>query len=187
MAERPLEKQNWYERFVESYGPNFRIEINNPTMGYGGPDVYKMYGITHKEGCKGSIGLDEAGMVKINSDRSIEMVAGETASPKGIDIFIQSRKGNIEIDACRNGSVRISGKGIIIESIGDLTLASTGGDVNINGNKINLNSKIGAEIQGLTGNMVPVEKQLLMRVFSGITVGGVGVDVLMGALGLIRQ
>ena len=187
MAERPLEKQNWYERFVESYGPNFRIDINNPTMGYGGSDVYRMYGITHKEGFKGSIGLDEAGMLKINSDRSIEMVAGETASSKGIDIFIQARKGNVEIDANRNGSVRISGKGIIIESIGDLTLASTGGDVNINGNKINLNPKIGADIQGLSGNLVPLEKQLLMRVFSGVTIGGVGVDILMAALGLVRQ
>lgn len=187
MAERPLQKQNWYERFVESYGPNFRIEINNPTMGLGGSDVYKMYGITHNESLKSSIGFDEAGMLKINSDRSIEMVAGETASPKGIDIFIQSRKGNIEIDANRNGSVRISGKGIIIESIGDLTLASSGGDVNINGNRINLNPKIGADIQGLDGDLVPVEKQLLMRVFSGITIGGVGVDVLMAALGLFRK
>jgi len=187
MAERPAEKQNWYERFVETYGPNYRMEINNPKMGLGGSDVYRLYGITHKEGCKGSIGLDEAGMLKLNSDRAIEMVAGETASSKGIDIFIQSRKGNVEIDACRNGSVRISGKGIIIESIGDLTLASTGGDVNINGNRINLNPKIGADIQGLDGDLVPVEKQLLMRVFSGITIGGVGVDVLMNALGLFRK
>lgn len=185
MAERPLKKQNWYERFRESLGPNFSMEVCNPTMGYGGPDVYRMYGITHKDGCRASIGLDEAGLLKINSDRSIEIVAGEKNEADGIDIVIQSRKGNVEIDS-DGASIRISGKHIILSSDGDLTLDAKG-DLNLNGNKINLNPKIGAEIQGLTGNMVPVEKQLLMRVFRGITIGGVGMDVLMGALGLIRQ
>ena len=185
MAERPLKKQNWYERFVESYGPNFRIEINNPTMGYGGPDVYRMYGITHKEGCGASIGLDEAGLLKINSDRSIEIVAGERNEADGIDIVIQSRKGNVEIDS-DGASIRISGKHIILSSDGDLTLDAKG-DLNLNGNHINLNPKVGADIQGLSGNLVPPEKQLLMRVFRGITIGGVGVDVLMTALGLFRK
>jgi len=44
MAER--QNQNWYQRFVESYGPNFRIDINNPQMGYGGTNVYDIYGVT---------------------------------------------------------------------------------------------------------------------------------------------
>lgn len=185
MAERPLKKQNWYERFRESLGPNFSMEVCNPTMGYGGPDVYRLYGITHKEGCGASIGLDEAGLLKINSDRSIEIVAGEKNEADGIDIFIQSRKGSVEIDS-DGAAIRISGKHIILSSDGDLTLDAKG-DLNLNGNHINLNSKISADIQGLSGNAVPIDKQLLMRVFRGITIGGVGVDELMTALGLFRK
>jgi len=72
-----------------------------------------------------------------------------------------------------------------MKSDGDLTLEASN-EMNLNASKINLNPKVGAEIQGLTGNLVPPEKQLLMRVFSGITVGGVGVDLLLGALGYNR-
>lgn len=185
MAERPSEKQNWYARFVESYGPNFRIEISNPQMGLGGEDVYRMYGIT-KDNKKSSIGLDQSGKLKINSDVSIEMVAGEEGQDKGEDILIHSRRGNVTITTSRNGTVRVSGAHIILDSAGDLTLQASN-ELNLNASKINLNPKVGAEIQGLTGNLVPVEKQLLMRVFRGITIGGVGVDVLMAALGLFRK
>ena len=183
MAERP--NQDWYARFVESYGPTFRIDINNPQMGYGGADVYRMYGVT-KDNKKSSIGLDQNGKLKINSDASIEIVAGEEGQDKGEDILLHSRRGNVTITTSRNGTVRVSGAHIIVDSAGDLTLQASN-EINLNGSKINLNPKVGAEIQGLTGNLVPVEKQLLMRVFSGITIGGVGVDVLMTALGLLSR
>ena len=185
MAERPIDKQNWYQRFVESYGPSFRVDVNNPQMGYGGEDIYRMYGIT-KDDKKFSVGTDQNCKLKLNSDVSIEICAGEEGQDKGEDISIISRRGNISLTACRNGTIKIKGSHIILDSDGDLDLQAAN-EVNINGSKINLNPKIGAEIQGLDGNLVPVEKQLLMRVFSGITIGGVGVDVLMTALGLNRQ
>jgi len=183
MAERP--NQDWFTRFVESYGPTYRIDINNPQMGYGGPDVYRMYGVT-KDNKKSSIGLDQNGKLKINSDVSIEIVAGEEGQDKGEDILLHSRRGNVTITTARNGTVRVSGAHIIVDSAGDLTLQASN-EMNLNASKINLNPKVGAEIQGLSGNLVPVEKQLLMRVFKGITIGGVGVDVLMAALGLFRK
>lgn len=183
MAERP--NQDWFTRFVESYGPTYRIDINNPQMGYGGPDVYRMYGVT-KDNKKSSIGLDQNGKLKINSDVSIEIVAGEEGQDKGEDILLHSRRGNVTITTSRNGTVRVSGAHIIVDSAGDLTLQASN-EMNLNASKINLNPKVGAEIQGLTGNLTPVEKQLLMRVFSGITIGGVGVDVLMTALGLLSR
>jgi len=183
MAERP--NQDWFTRFVESYGPTYRIDINNPQMGYGGPDVYRMYGVT-KDNKKSSIGLDQNGKLKINSDVSIEIVAGEEGQDKGEDILLHSRRGNVTITTSRNGTVRVSGAHIIVDSAGDLTLQASN-EMNLNASKINLNPKVGAEVQGLTGNLVPVEKQLLTRVFKGITIGGVGVDVLMNALGLFRK
>ena len=44
MAERP--NQKWGDRQLESLGANFRRDVNNPTMGCGGADVYRFYGVT---------------------------------------------------------------------------------------------------------------------------------------------
>ena len=182
MAERP--NQNWNNRQVESLGANFRRDTNNPTMGCGGADVYRFYGVTDDDK-KSSIGLDQSGKLKVNSDVSIEIVAGEEGQDKGEDIIVHSRRGNVSITANRNGTIKISGAHIIMKSDGDLTLEASN-EMNLNASKINLHPKVGAEIQGLTGNLVQPEKQLLMRVFSGITIGGVGVDLLLGALGYNR-
>lgn len=185
MAERPIDKQNWYSRFVESYGPSFRVDVNNPQMGYGGEDVYRLYGIT-KDNKKFSVGTDQNCKLKLNSDVSIEICAGEEGQDKGEDIAIISRRGNISLTACRNGTIKIKGSHIILDSDGDLDIKAEN-EVNISGTNINLNPKVGADVQGLDGNLVPVEKQFTMRVFRGITIGGVGVDVLMTALGLFRK
>lgn len=184
MAERPSEKQNWYGRFVESYGPTFRIDIGNPQMGYGGEDVYRMYGIT-KDNKKASIGLDQSGKLKINSDVSIEMVAGEMAGNKGEDILIHSRRGNVTITADRNGTIRIMGSNIAIESTGDLDIKAAN-ELNVDAHKLNLNVN-GADAQGMSGNMIPFEKQFITRVFKGITVGGIGLDIIATALGLLSR
>ena len=169
MAERPLEKQNWYRHFVESYGPTFRIDIGNPQMGYGGADVYTMYGVTDQDK-KSSIGFDQNGKLKINSDVSIELVAGEFNGDKSEDILIHSRRGNVTITADRNGTIKIAGANITIEASGDLNL-SAGNEVTIeSGNLLKINGN-GAEITGLTGNLVPPEKQFLFRVFKGSFVG----------------
>ena len=71
-----MAEQNWYRRFVESYGPNFRIDINNPQMGYSGAHVYDIYGVTDQDE-KANISLDHTGKLKFHSDRTIEIVAGE--------------------------------------------------------------------------------------------------------------
>ena len=181
MAERPAEKQDWFARFVESYGPNFRIDINNPQMGIGGEDVYRLYGVTddHK---KTSIGLDKSGKLKINSDVSIEMIAGEKGTNKGEDILIHSRRGNVTITADRNGTIKVMGAHVTIESTGDMDIKAAN-ELNVKANKLNLNVN-GAEAKGMSGNLIPLEKQFIARVFDGITIGGVGLDVIAGTLGL---
>jgi len=184
MAQRPIEKQNWYARFVESYGPSFRIDINNPQMGYGGEDVYRMYGIT-KDDKKASIGLDQAGKLKLNSDMSIEIVAGEMSGDKGEDILIHSRRGNVTITADRNGTIKIMGSNIAIESTGDMDITASN-VLNVNCPIIKINSNV-SDLQGMSGNAIPFEKQFITRVFSGISIGGVGLDIIAGVLGLLSR
>jgi hypothetical protein len=179
MAERPAEKQNWYAHFVESYGPTFRIDINNPQMGYGGEDVYTMYGVT-KQNQKSSIGLDQNGKLKIHSDVSIELVAGELAGDRSEDILIHSRRGNISITADRTGTVKIKGSHIVLEADGDLDLIAGNDIVASAGNIFRIQGN-GAEIEGLTGNLVPPEKHFLFLVFKGSFVGA---DVILGLLGI---
>ena len=38
MAEKP--NQNWEQRVVDSRGPKFRLDVNNPQMGADGANVY---------------------------------------------------------------------------------------------------------------------------------------------------
>ena len=76
MADR---KQNWNERFFKSFGPRFRIDVANPIMGLGGSDVFRMYGAT-KQGNKFSLGMNESGRVEMNSDVSIDIIAGQKLS-----------------------------------------------------------------------------------------------------------
>ena len=44
MAEKP--NQNWEQRVVDSRGPKFRLDVNNPQMGADGANVYLMYAVT---------------------------------------------------------------------------------------------------------------------------------------------
>lgn len=180
MAERPAEKQNWYARFVESYGPTFRVDIANPQMGYGGEDVYTMYGVT-KQNQKSAIGLDQNGKLKIHSDVSLELVAGELAGDRSEDILIHSRRGNISITADRTGTIRVSGNHIVLQADGDLDLVA-GNDINVNAANTFRVQGNAAEIEALTGNLVPPEKHFLILVFKDSFVGA---DVLLGLLGLI--
>ena len=47
MAERPFDKQNWQGRSLTSFGPKFRIDMNNPQMGCNGTEVYNLYAVTN--------------------------------------------------------------------------------------------------------------------------------------------
>ena len=44
MAEKP--NQNWEQRVIDSRGPKFRLDVNNPQMGSDGSNVYLMYAVT---------------------------------------------------------------------------------------------------------------------------------------------
>ena len=39
-----MASNNWEKRICETYGPNFRIDAGNPSMGSDGSDIYALYG-----------------------------------------------------------------------------------------------------------------------------------------------
>lgn len=177
-----MAEQNWYRRFVESYGPNFRIDINNPQMGYSGAHVYDIYGVTDQDE-KANISLDHTGKLKFHSDRTIEIVAGEQQSRDGkrdVDILIHTRNGDVAITASKNGEIRIAGKNIVIDADDELTL-SAGNEIKLQSdNAIQLNSN-SLDTTAVQGNLTPTALKFGSRVFAGSYVGA---DFITGTFGL---
>ena len=112
MSER---KQNWYTRFVKWFGPSFFIEKGNPRMDAGGGAAFTLFGST-KKGRKFSLGMKESGIVQLNADATLEIIAGEDNDDGGEDILINSRNGAIDIKVSKNGDVRISGSNVSIKA-----------------------------------------------------------------------
>jgi hypothetical protein len=170
MAERPFDKQNWQGRSLTSFGPKFRIDMNNPQMGCNGTDVYNLYAVTNNNDVA-LTGLSEGGMYRIYNDRSIEIIAGQKSESNGVDIIISGRNGDVCITAEKNGRVRIRAQNIMIESDEDvdikagrnITLDAGSGRVLLKGNKL--------DASGLTGNLVPEGTSFGELVFADTFVG----------------
>ena len=153
MAERPLSKQNWHQRSIHSFGPKFRLDLNNPTMGVNGTDVYNFYAVTdNKDVC--ITGLSEGGVYKIYNDQSIEIVAGQKSKSTGVDIMICGKNGDICITAEKNGTVRIRASEVIIDADETISLSS-GKDINIKAGGRFLVQAQQSDCEALTGNAVP--------------------------------
>ena len=176
MATRPPENQDWYGRSCRAF-PVFREDVGNPQMGAGGSDVYRMYGYTSDEK-KFCIGYDQNGKLMINSDGSIEIVAGEKSTAKNEDIFIHSRKGNVTITADRTGNIRISGSNIVIQADNDLELIA-GNEMKVKASSISFEAN-SMDTNAMTGNMIPFSEEWMAKVYSGTYVG---VDVIAQFLG----
>lgn len=169
MAKRPEQNQNWYLRECISYNPKVREEICNPSFGYLGVSNYFLYAVSDKQ-LKTSIDFTDSGKALINSDDSIEIVAGERSGDKDENILLHARRGNISITADRTGNVRISGNNVVIESNGDLEYV-TGGDFIVDAANMRLQGN-SIDADALTGSLVPPTKQFLFKVFANSFVGG---------------
>jgi len=174
MAERPFDKQNWQGRSLTSFGPKFRIDMNNPQMGCNGTDVYNLYAVTNNNDvCL--TGLTEGGNYRIYNDHSIEIIAGQKSESNGVDIIISGRNGDVCITAEKNGRVRIRAQNIMIDADEDvdikagrnITLDSGSGRLLIKANK--------ADCDALDGNLIPPGTSFGEQVFSG---SFVGVDII---------
>ena len=177
--ERPSENQNWFLRDITSYNPKVRVDVCNPSFGYLGSTNYLLYTVTDKQQ-KSSLAFSESGVVELNSDECINIVAGERSGDKAENVFIHSRRGNVTITADRTGTVRVSGNHVVVEGDGDIEYIA-GNDFSIKANDIKLNGN-SVNTQAMSGNQVPLSQQFLFKVFANSFVGG---GVIGKALGII--
>jgi hypothetical protein len=170
-----------------SLGPQFRIDVNEPLAGSDGISVYKLYSYNDNNDVN-LMSFSESGSFKIHNDRSIEIIAGNKSSDKGVDIVIAGMNGDVTITAMSNGSVKIKGKNIMIEAAEDLDLkagrnitASAGsGRILLKANKIDQVGLTGNSINDTFGSRcfskVPIGAEYINDVF----VGGTNVTIGIG-------
>ena len=149
MSER---KQNWYTRFVKWFGPSLFIETGNPRVDAGGGSAFTLFSST-KRGRKFSLGMKESGIVQLNADATLEIIAGEDNDDGGEDILINSRNGAIDIKVTKNGDVRISGSNVSIKA--DAAIDLNARVIRLKGDdEISLQAPF-IHSRGKKGNLVP--------------------------------
>ena len=155
------------KEFVSIYGPTCRVTVNGQTMGYTGTDIYRLYGAT-EDNKRFSFGVTQSGKMEINSDVSIEIVAGEENGKKGEDIIINSRNGNVNIVASANGCIKIKCGGSIAFESTDVSFVCK--EFKVNGNKIVLDANT-VQSRAIDGNLAPPGETFLEKAFEGTFVG----------------
>lgn len=183
MGTRPNE--NWEARTIDSRSPKFRIDVANPEMGAEGADVYKIYAVTDNKDVN-LCSLSEGGKYKIHNDKSLEIVAGMTNTEGAVDIVIAGMKGDVVITAMRDGQVKIKGANIVLQADEDIDLIA-GRNINVNGKAKVLLKGNKVQADGLIGNLVEqTSGSFVMRVFTGVAGGAVGLDYLAGGEQLVK-
>ena len=168
-------QKDYNKEFKVVYGPSCRVTVNGQTMGYSGTDVYRLYGAT-EDNKKFSFGVTQSGKMEINSDISIEIIAGEENANKGEDILIHSRRGNISIVADRNGCIKIKGTHIAIEATGDMEI-SAGNELKLEATKLIIDSNT-AQVEAIDGNLAAEGDTLIEKATEGLQ--GIGGDIIRG-------
>ena len=119
MAEKP--NQNWEARMIDSRGPKFRLDVNNPQMGEDGANVFLQYAVTDNKETN-FCALSESGTYRLHNERTIEIVSGSKNSPSDVGVKISSIKGDIIINVVKNGDIRISGGSITVQANEEIDL-----------------------------------------------------------------
>ena len=167
MAEQP--NQNWEQRVVDSRGPKFRLDVNNPQMGADGANVYLMYAVTDN-GEKQFSALSESGTYRLHNERTIEVVSGSKNNPSDVGVKISSVKGDITITVVKNGSVRISGNSVSIQAAQDIDLKA-GRNITLSAGSGVLLRGLKAQANALLGNLVHNGGSWLERILKPTMVG----------------
>ena len=122
------------------FGPNFRIDTGNPTMGFNGSSVYDLYA-NSDSGDVSLMGMCQGGIYHFYNDRTIEIIGGQNNGRGSVDVCITGMKGSVVISAMENGDVRVSGKDIIFDAKKNIKF-KCGENFTVDaGNKIDLNAK----------------------------------------------
>jgi len=168
MAEK--QNQNWEQRVVDSRGPKFRLDVNNPQMGADGANTWLQYAVTDNKD-KQFCALSESGVFRVHNERMIEVVAGSKNSPSDTSVKISSVEGDITITVMGNGQVKISGGNVVIQADEDINLKA-GRNITLNAASRILLKGLKVDASGLLGNLI--EKTVggfLQRAFKGSKVG----------------
>ena len=150
MAEKP--NQNWEARKIDSRGPKFRLDINNPQMGEDGSNVFLQYAVTDNKETN-FCALSESGTYRLHNERTIEIVAGSKNNPSDVGIMIESDKGDIVINVEKSGDVRISGRSVIVQANEDIDLKA-GRNITLNAGSRILLRGLRVDAFGFLGNLV---------------------------------
>lgn len=168
MAERS--NQNWEQRIVDSRGPKFRLDVNNPQMGSDGTNVYLMYAVTDNK-VKQFSSLSESGTYRLHNEKSIEIVAGSKNSGTDTSISISSLEGDITISVAGNGQVKIKGGSVIVQADEDIDLKA-GRNITLNAAQRILLRATKVDAKGLLGNLISkTSGTFLQRIFKPTYVG----------------
>ena len=161
-----MSEQNWERRILQSFGSNFRLDVNNPQKTVGGEDVYNFYSVTDEEKvCL--MGQQQDGIWRLYNDDKVEIVGGAKVVEDGVCVTIVGKNGDVVINADNNGRVRVRGQNIMIQADEDVNITA-GRNVNIkSGSGRVLLSGNTLEKDGLKGNLLDPEKQFAWRVFEG--------------------
>ena len=161
-----MSEQNWERRILQSFGSNFRLDVNNPQKTVGGADVYNFYSVTDEEKvCL--MGQQQDGIWRLYNDDKVEIVGGAKVVEDGVCVTIVGKNGDVVINADNNGRVRVRGQNIMIQADEDVNITA-GRNVNIkSGSGRVLLSGNTLEKDGLKGNLLDPEKQFAWRVFEG--------------------
>ena len=117
--------------------------------------------------------MKESGLVSLNADAALEIIAGEENDDGGEDILIHSRNGTIDIKVNKNGDVRIHGSNVSITAEAAIDLDAR--VVRIRGDdEISLDAPY-IHSRGKRGNLVP--RSFLAQATFGSFIGA---DVLGG-------
>ena len=161
-----MPEENWERRILQSYGSNFRLDIQNPQKTVGGEDVYNFYSVTDEEKvCL--MGQQQDGLWRVYNDERIEIVGGAKVVENGVCVTIVGKNGDVVINADNNGKVRIRGQNVTISADEDINLTA-GRNVNIKSGSGRILLKGNTlEKDGLKGNLLDPEKQWAWRVYEG--------------------
>ena len=172
-----MSNQNPQGHEFTSFSPNFRIEVNNPQVGFNGPGIYDLYGF-NDDGDVSLAGMTQGGIYRLYNDRTIEIIGGQNSERGGVDICITGMKGSILITAQENGDVLIKGAKVTVESKGDMHFKS-GGNMKLDcGNRFDIYAKeaycdaphsYGPDCIATEDNA----KSMLNQVYSGLNAEGI--------------
>ena len=174
MAERP--NQNYEQRDIDSRGPKFRIDVNNPQMGERGTNVFLQYAVTD-DNSRQFASLDESGTFRVHNEKDIEIISGEKLRGD-VGIEIATLKGHIEITCQGDGNILIKGSNVGVEAREDISLKagrnislSASQTVNLRGNKVQASGQSG-NIMKAIGHVTGGVGSFVQRAFSKTQVGG---------------